>query len=118
MLRAVAAVLALLLLAGLAWILFHSSGVTIVVNGHPLSGPAKLAMEGWGLIVAIVAMFCVAILLAFVFAGLGLLLLGLVVLAGLAAAWLAFPFLLPILIPLLVVWLFVAVVRGLLGSRS
>ncbi|HZQ73980.1 MAG TPA: hypothetical protein VFB08_13775 [Burkholderiales bacterium] len=118
MLRATAAVLALLLLAGLAWILFQSSDVSIVVNGHKLSGPLKLAAEGWGLVVAIVGMFCVAILLAFVFAGLGLLLLGLVVLAGMAAAWLAFPFLLPLLIPLLIVWIFIALVRGLLRSKS
>src|SRR5205814_6343138 len=111
--RIIAVFLALVLLAGIAWMLFQSSDISIVVNGHKLVGPATFAAEGWGVLVAIVALFCVAILLAFVFAGLGLLLLGGLVLAGMAAAWLAFPFLLPLLVPLLVVWLFIAVVRAL-----
>jgi hypothetical protein len=110
--RIVAAVLAVLLLGLLAWVLAQSSDISIVVNGHKLVGPAKLAAEGWGVLVAIVALFCVAILLAFVFAGIGLMVLGALVLAGMAAACLAFPFLLPLLLPLLVVWLFVALVRG------
>jgi hypothetical protein len=46
-----------------------------------------------------------------VFAGIGVIVLGLVVLAGLLLALLAFPFLLPILIPLAIVWAFVAIVR-------
>ena len=110
--RSVALVLVLVLLAMLAWVALHGSGVTIVVNGRELAGPAKLAAEGWGLLVGIVGMFCAAILLTFVFAGIGLILLGAFVLAGLLLAWLAFPFLLPLLIPLVIVWLFVAAVRG------
>ncbi|HEX4585019.1 MAG TPA: hypothetical protein VH183_09330 [Burkholderiaceae bacterium] len=112
MLKTMAVVLSMLLLALLAWVAFQSSDISIIVNGHKLSGPTKLAAEGWGLLVAIVGLFCVAILLSFVFAGLGLILLGAVVLAGLAAVWFAFPFLLPLLVPLLIVWIFVAVVRG------
>jgi hypothetical protein len=110
--RLVAVFLTVLLLGGIAWVLFQSSDISILVNGHKLAGPAKFAAEGWGLLVAIVALFCVAILLAFVFAGIGLLLLGALVLAGMAAAWISFPFLLPLLVPLLLVWLFVAIVRG------
>jgi len=112
MVKNVALLLVILLLALLAWVSLHSSGVTIVVNGRALAGPAKLAAEGWGLLVGIVGLFCAAILLTFVFAGIGLILLGVFVLAGLAMAWLAFPFLLPLLIPLVIVWLFVAAVRG------
>ncbi len=111
--RTLAVFLALVLLAGLAWVFFQSSEVSIVVNGRQLGGTEKFAAEGWGLLVAIVALFCVAILLAFALAGLGLLFLGLAVLGGMAAAWLMFPFLWPVLIPLLVVWLFVAIVRNL-----
>lgn len=106
----------MLLVALLAWMLFQSSDVSIVVNGHRLAGPAKLAAEGWGILVAIVTLFCAAILLVFVFAGISLIALGALVLAGFVAAWLAFPFLLPVLVPLLVVWLFVAAMRG--GKRS
>ena len=112
MTKSVAIVLAILLLALIGWVAFQSSEVTIVVNGETLKGPAKLAAEGWGLLVGVVALFCVAILLAFVFAGVGLVVLGALVLAGLVAAWIAFPFLLPVLIPLLIVWLFVALWRG------
>ncbi|MGH8746856.1 MAG: hypothetical protein ACREUK_10235 [Burkholderiales bacterium] len=116
MMKSVALALVVVLLALMAWAVLHSSGVTIVVNGRELAGPAKLAAEGWGLLVGIVGLFCAAILLAFVFAGIGLILLGAFVLAGLLLAWLAFPFLLPLLIPLVIVWLFVAAVRGRKGS--
>ena len=110
--KKVAILLALVVLALLAWALFRSSGVVITVNGEPLVGPAKLAAEGWGLLVAVVALFCAAILLAFVFAGIGLIVLGVLVLVGLVLAWLAFPFLVPLLIPLFIVWAFVAAVRS------
>jgi hypothetical protein len=40
------------------------------------------------------------------------------VLVGLLLAWLAFPFLLPLLIPLVIVWLFVAAVRGRKGGAG
>jgi hypothetical protein len=95
--------LVILLLGLLAWVVFQSSDISIIVNGQKLVGPAKLATEG--VLVAVVALFCVAILLAFVFAGVGLIVLGALVLAGLVAAWLTFPFLLPLLIPLSLVWI-------------
>jgi len=115
--KKVALLLVLVMLALLAWVLFSSSNVVITVNGEPLSGPMKLAAEGWGVLVAVVALFCAAILLAFVLAGIGLIVLGALVLAGLVLAWLAFPFLLPLLIPLFLVWLFVAVLGGSARDR-
>ena len=118
MVKSAALVLVLILLALLAWVALHSSNVTIVVNGRELAGPAKFAAEGWGLLVGIVGLFCAAILLTFVFAGIGLILLGVFVLAGLVMVWLAFPFLLPLLIPLVIVWLFVAAVRGRKERRN
>jgi hypothetical protein len=118
MVRKVALALVVLLFALLAWMAMRSSGVTIMVNGRELAGPAKFAAEGWGMLVGIVGLFCAAILLTFVFAGIGLILLGAFVLAGLLLAWLAFPFLLPLLIPLVVVWLFVAAVRGRKGGAG
>jgi hypothetical protein len=108
MTKGIAIALVIVLLALIGWVAFQASDVTIVVNGETLRGPAKLAAEGWGVLVAVVALFCAAILLAFVFAGVGLVVLGLLVLAGLVATWVTFPFLLPLLIPLLMVWLFVA----------
>jgi len=112
MARTLAIALALLMLGIVGWALFaESNAVTIVINGQEVSGPLKGAIGIGGLVVALIALGCAAILLAFVFAGIGVIVLGLVVLAGLVLAMLAFPFLLPVLIPLAIVWAFVALVR-------
>jgi hypothetical protein len=112
MARKLAIALAVLMLVIVGWALFaEGNAVTIVVNGQEVSGPLKGAIGIGGLVVALIALGCAAILLAFVFAGIGVIVLGLVVLAGLVLAMLAFPFLLPVLIPLAIVWAFVALVR-------
>lgn len=108
----IAIALVVLLLGLLAFALFHSSDVAVIVNGHRLVGPAKVAAEGWGVLVAVVSLFCSAILLVFVVAGSGLVVLGVLVFAGLVAVCVAFPFMLPLLIPLLLVWVFVAAARS------
>jgi hypothetical protein len=110
--RNVAIALVLALIALLAWVMLRTSDITVVVDGQRLGGPMELAAKGWGLLVAVVVLSCAAILLTFVFAGIALILLGALVLASLVALALAFPFLLPLLIPLFVVWVFVAAVRG------
>ena len=92
--------------------LYRGSDITIVVNGEQLSGPMELVAKGWALLVAVVVLFCAAILLIFVFAGIGVILLGALVFAGLVGVAAVFPFLLPLLIPLFLVWLFIAAVRG------
>jgi hypothetical protein len=46
-----------------------------------------------------------------VFAGTALIVLGALVIAGFVAAWFVFPFLLPLLVPLFLVWIFVAAAR-------
>ena len=112
MLKTVAIALVIVLIGLLAWVAFQSSDISIIVNGQKLAGPAKLAAEGWGLLVAMIVLFSAATLLVFVVAGTGLIVLGALVLAGFLAMWLAFPFVLPLLIPLFIVWLFVAAVRG------
>ena len=112
MARKLAIALAVLMLVIVAWALFaESNAVTIVINGQEVAGPLKGAIGIGGLVVALIALVCAAILLAFVFAGIGVIVLGLVVLAGLLLALLAFPFLLPVLIPLAIVWAFVAIAR-------
>ena len=112
MARNLAIALAVLMLVIVGWaLLAGSNAVTIVINGQEVTGPLKGAIGIGGLVVALIALVCAAILLAFVFAGIGVIVLGLVVLAGLLLALLAFPFLLPVLIPLAIVWAFVAIVR-------
>ena len=101
-----------ILMAGLlAWGLLESGSVSVTVNGLGLAGPVKAAAGVWGVLVAAVAIFCVSVLLAFVLAGVALVVLGVLVLVGLILAAVAFPFLLPLLLPLFIVWAFVAGVR-------
>ena len=61
---------------------------------------------------AVVVIFSAAILPVFLFAGVGLIVPGARVLAGFLGLWITFPFLLPLLVLLLIVWLVVAAVRG------
>ena len=104
--------LALGMLAIVIWGLFFEAGsTTIIIDGHQLTGPLKGTIGAAGLIVGLIALFCAAIFLLFVFAGIGILILGGVIVVGLILAASAFPFLLIVLLPLAVVWLFIALTR-------
>jgi hypothetical protein len=108
MAKKVAIGLPLLMLAVVAWgLLLERHAVTIVINGEQVSGPLKDAIGAGGFVVGLIALFCVATLLVFVFAGIGLFVLGGMVLMGLILVWLNFPFLL-VLIPLAILWVFVS----------
>jgi hypothetical protein len=112
MARKLAIALAVLMLAIVVWgLLLESNAVTIIINGQQVTGPLKGAIGAGGLAVALIALFCAAILLVFVFAGIGVIVLGLFVIVGVILAGLAFPFLLPLLIPLAILWGFVAIAR-------
>jgi predicted exporter len=102
-------ILVILMIILLAWVLYSSTtDVSIIINGKPFTGPLAPAIGLWKLILTSVILFSVAILLAFVFAGVGLVILGCLALVGLILAALALPFLLPLLIPLFIVWAFCA----------
>ncbi|MDD5458509.1 MAG: hypothetical protein PHF37_03855 [Phycisphaerae bacterium] len=113
MLKKLAIGLVIVVLVILALSLLASThAVTIMINGQEIVGPLSRTAAGlWGFIVSAVALFCVAILLVFVFAGVGIIILGGLVLVGLILAAVMFPFLLPLLIPLLIVWAVVAASR-------
>ena len=112
MTRKAAIALAVIMLVVVAWGLFIEGGATkIIINGEELTGPLKGAVGAAGLIIASIALFCAAIFLVFVFAGVGVFVLGGVVVVGLVLAWLTFPLLLLMLIPLAIVWTFVAIVK-------
>jgi hypothetical protein len=106
-----AVALAILMLVILVGALFFSSNTVIVINGQEVGGPLKGILAAGGLVVGLIAFLCGAILLLFVFAGLGVIVLGLFVIAALVLAGVSSPFLLIVLIPLALVWLFVAVAR-------
>jgi hypothetical protein len=117
MIKTLGIVFALVLLALAAWFLiFHGDNMSIVIDGQPVTGPMKGAVGIGGVVVGIIAIFCAAVVLAFVFAGIGVIILGLLVAAGMVVALIMFPFMLPLLIPLFIVWLFIAIVRG--GKRA
>lgn len=80
--------------------------VSITVNGRQISGPFGALIGVWSFLLTLVILFCVAILLTFVLAGVGLIILGCLALVGLILAAIVFPFLLPLLIPLFIVWVF------------
>jgi len=105
--------LAIAMLIFVAWGLFFEAGSTrIIVNGQEIVGPLKGSIGVAGLIVGMIALFCAAIFLLFVFAGVGIFILGAVILAGLLFAGLAFPLLLVMLLPLAIVWMFIAITRS------
>jgi len=108
--KKLALVLVLLMVIVCAWGLM-SSNVSVTINGEEIVGPLKIVAGSWGLVITIVALFCAAILLTFVFTGVGLIVLGVLALMGLILVTIAFPFLLPLLIPLFIVWAFCAGVR-------
>jgi hypothetical protein len=112
MTKKMAIALAVVMLAIVAWGVFVEGGATrIIINGQELTGPFKGAIGAAGMIVASVALFCAAIFLVFVVAGVGLFVLGCVIAVGLILSGFAFPYLLILLLPLAIVWLFIAIAR-------
>jgi hypothetical protein len=112
MAKKAAILLAVAMLAIVAWGLFFEAGSTrIIINGQELVGPLRGAVGAAGFIIGLTALFCAAIILLFVFAGIGIFILGCVIVAGLIMAGFAFPLLLVLLLPLALVWLFIALTR-------
>jgi hypothetical protein len=109
--KKVALVLVALLIGLFGWWFIQSGNVFVTLNGNELAGPMKAVAGGWGFLVAILALFCVSILLAFAVAGIGLMVFGALVLVGLILVAVEVPFMLPLLLPLFIVWAFVAWVR-------
>jgi len=112
MIKKFAIVLAVLMIGFLAWVLLGSSdSVSLAINGTPVESPFGAVTGTWGMVSAVVILYCAAILLVFVFFGLALMFLGILVLGGSILAAMTFPFLFPILIPLFVVWLFCCLIK-------
>ena len=112
MVKKTALILALGMVAFLIWMLLGPMhGVRVTINGHELSGPIGGLVGVWGVMVAGVVLFCVAVLLAFVFVGVGLVVVGALALVAVILAAVALPFMLPLLIPLFILWLFCCMVR-------
>ena len=110
--------LSLFLILLLGWSLFGPwGGLAVTVNGHVVRGPLGMAVGLGGVILTVVILFCVAILLAFVFAGVGLVILGVLAFVGVILIAVSLPLLLPLMIPLFIVWLFCAMLRKGKGTE-
>ena len=110
--------LTIALLALIAWgLLVESNSFSFVVDGQPVTGPLKGVVGAAGLVAALIAGLCAAIILLFAFAGTAMIVLGGVVLAGMIVALIVFPFMWPLLIPLALLWLFVAIAQKPSSTR-
>lgn len=107
-----AIIFATLIVALVLWGVFlENSATTIVINGEEIAGPMKGLMGAGGLAVALVGLISLSILLALAFAGTGIIILGCVIVAGGILTAFIFPFLLPVLVPLALIWVFAALLR-------
>ena len=91
--------------------LIDSSQFSVTINGEEIDGPLKGIVGAGTLIFMPVILLCIGILMAFLFTGVGLIVLGCLVFACLVSFCLAFPFLLPLLVPLFIVWIYCALAR-------
>lgn len=108
-----AIIFAVLMLALVIWgLFFENSSTTIIINGQEIVGPFKGVLSVGGFAVALIALICLAILLALAFAGTGIIVIGCIIIGiGIFSA-LMLPFLLPIFIPLALVWFFITLIRN------
>jgi hypothetical protein len=87
------------------------SQFSVTINGEQINGPLKGIVGVGTLVIIPVILLCIGILLAFVFTGIGLIILGCLVFTCLVSFCVSFPFLLPVLIPLFIVWIYCALAR-------
>jgi hypothetical protein len=107
------------MLALAAWgVFFENNAFSIVINGKEVTGPLKGAIGAGGMLVALIALLCAATLLVLVFAGVGIVVLGLLILVGAIGLAAASPMLLTLLIPVAIVWLVVAMAGRRVWPRA
>ncbi len=88
------------------YVLMKANVSVTTINGEEIEGPFKFIIGFLGLLLATIILFCVAILLFFILSGVGIIILGVLILTGVIIVGIAFPLLLPLLIPLFIVWCF------------
>lgn len=102
----------LFLLAAVIWnVFFYANGAALHIDGEEIDGPlgAFLGMvfAGGGMIIAAFVMVVVGAVLAVVFAGVGVIVIGTIGVAALAVAAAVSPLLLPLLVPVAIIWFMV-----------
>jgi len=114
--KKIAPFILLFLFAAVVWNVFAAShGIYFDIDGDEIDGPAGalagLLFAGGGTLLAACILMAVGVILAVVFAGVGILLLGAFLLAALCVALAVSPLLLPLLLPLALVWYLVSRAR-------
>jgi hypothetical protein len=103
-----AAIIILFLFAMLVWNVFTFGDSVVNIDGEDIGGPlgAVLAtfFAGGGLLLAGVIMLFVGAVLAVVFAGVGILCIGGLAIGACVLALMVSPLLLPLLVPVAIVW--------------
>lgn len=102
----------LLLVAVCAWQSVFGDGMSVNIDGDEVGGPLGfllgVVLAGGGLLLAALAVTCAALFTGVLFAGLGIVMVGALVLAALLVAAAVSPLLLPLLIPISLYWYFTA----------
>lgn len=108
--------LILFLCALLLWDLLFSFGdASFHIDGEDFDGPVGamfgILLAGGGTLIGLLVVLVVGVVLAVVFAGVGIVIVGALAIAGLAVAAAIVPFLIPLLLPLALVWYLVSRAR-------
>jgi hypothetical protein len=110
--KKIAAIIILCLFALLVWNVFTFGDSVVNIDGEDVGGPlgALLAtfFAGGGLLLAGVIMLFVGAVLAVVFAGVGILCIGGLAVGACVLALMVSPLLLPLLVPVAIVWFLVS----------
>jgi len=107
--KKIAPYIILFLLAMVAWeAMFESSGVSFMLDDGDFDGPfgslIGMLFAGGGMLIGAIAMIFAAIVVAVVFAGLGLIAVAGLALGAVIVAAIVAPFMLPVLIPAAIIW--------------
>ena len=114
--KKIAPYLILFLCALLLWdLLFTFGDASFHIDGEEVGGPLGamlgILFAGGGTLIGLMVAVVVGAVLAVVFAGVGIVIVGALAIAGLAVAAAIVPFLLPLLLPLAVIWYLVSRAR-------
>jgi hypothetical protein len=114
--KKIAPYLILFLCALLLWdLLFTFGDASFHIDGEEVGGPLGamlgILLAGGGTLIGLLMAVVVGAVLAVVFAGVGIVIVGALAIAGLALAAAIVPFLLPLLLPLAVIWYLVSRAR-------
>jgi hypothetical protein len=114
--KKIAPYLILFLCALLLWdLLFTFGDASFHIDGEEVGGPLGamlgILFAGGGTLLGLLVVLVLGVVLAVVFAGVGIVIVGALAIAGLAVAAAIVPFLVPLLLPLAVIWYLVSRAR-------